>query len=344
MAVPDRTRPFPVPEALAALADRLPPGVRVRVVVGLGLHEPMNDAALAPSRAACPWPVVNHAPDACVNIGEVHGVPLSVHPWLAEADLRLSLGVVELHQYAGFSGGHKAVVVGGGGRDTIGALHARDLVCDPRVVVGKLDGNPFRDAIDALGEHLGPGLSLLRAGGGWVAGPPRSALRLAAAALTPWYPVPERAERVLLRVPSTKAESLYQASRAATYLALSPAPPLRPGALLVLDAACPDGAGRGEGERAFGRVMAEWRGRLEALLVGPPPTGGGVQRAFLLARLLQEHRLVVAGCAEPEALRALGIEATSEPAERVAGPGALVVDRPFDHLPQLVPPGDAPDA
>ena len=73
----------------------------------------------------------------------------------------------------------------------------------------------------------------------------------------------------------------------------------------------------------------------QSLLEGPAPTGGGLQRAFMLARLAHRYHLIVAGCRDPEALRAMGIDATAEPAESVAGPGALEVPEPFTQLPQL---------
>ncbi len=326
-----------MPAALRALAERLP-GAEGPVVVGLGLHRPMTDEELAGLRAASPWPVVNHDPDACEDLGDVGGFPCRVHPAIAAAALVIAVGCVELHQYAGFSGGHKAVAVGCGGRETLARLHARELVCDPEVQVGRLEGNPFRAAVDALGERAGCRLALQSLKGGrWVAGEPRAALAAAAAALAPWEEVAAPAEVALLRVPRSKAVNLYQASRAATYLGLSPAPPLIPGATLVLDAACPEGLGRGSGERAFAALMATAAPPWGSLLTDPVPAGAGLQRAFMLARLASRYRLVVAGCEVPEALLAVGVEATRAPAEEVAGPGALEVPDAFTRLPQLAP-------
>lgn len=324
-----------VPAALAALAARYP-DASGRVIAGLGLHRPMSDSELAPYRAACRWPVLNHDPDACVHLGEADGHPSWVHPALAEAELVIAVGVVELHQYAGFSGGHKAAAVGCGGRATLASLHTRALVCHPDVQVGRLEGNPFRRGVDALGELAGCRLALQALPGGrWVAGRPRAALAAAAEALSPWRSVGQRASAVLLRVPGAKAVNFYQASRAATYLALSPRPPLAEGARLVLDAACPEGAGDGDGERAFAALMRSTTPPWEPLLTGPVPRGAGLQRAYMIARLAARYELIVAGCQQPEALRALGIQATAEAAERVAGPDALEIPAPFERLPQL---------
>ncbi len=336
IAVPDGTRSLPVARALEALCGWLGPDRQVQVVVGLGLHRPMTAGELAPLRSACPWPVHNHDPDTATDLGPVEGFPCQVHPLLAAADHVVTVGLVELHQYAGFSGGHKGVAVGCGGRSTLAALHTRELVCHPDVVVGRLEGNPFRDAVDALGRRIGCTWALQGLPDGrWVAGTPEGALTRAANALEVWEEVRRPADRCLLRVPRSKGVNLYQASRAATYLALSPRPPLLEGARLVLDAPCPEGAGTGSGERAFAELLRSSRPPWQDLLVGEVPRGAGLQRAFMFARLAQRYHLVVAGCERPEVLRALGIDATSQPADEVAGPGALEIRTPFERLPQL---------
>lgn len=306
------------------------------VVVGLGLHRNTTEAEREPLQTASGWPVTDHDPDACADLGEVDGLPCLVHPLIAEAELILAVGIVELHQYAGFSGGHKAVAVGCGGRRTLAALHDRALVLHPDVAVGRLEGNPFRAKVDALGERIGLHFALQALPDGrWVGGPPGQALARAAAAIDPWEEIDQQFSSVILRVPGAKAVNLYQASRAATYLALSPRPPLLPGATLVLDAACPEGAGTGSGERAFAELLAAHSPPWHTLLEGPVPEGAGLQRAFMLARLALRYRLIVAGCVNPSALAAIGVEATALPAERVAGPGALEITRPFERLPQL---------
>lgn len=302
------------------------------VVVGLGLHRILTPEERAPLEAATDWRILDHDPDACADLGEVRGIPCLVHPAFASAEVILSVGRVELHQYAGFSGGHKGVAVGCGGRSTLAALHAREMVCDPEVQVGRLLGNPFRDAVDALGERIGVDFALQYSSAGhWVGGPPTEALRVAADAEDPWELVPELHDEVVLRCPARKATNFYQASRALTYLALSPSPPLRPGALLVLEAACPEGMGLGSGERAFADLMRR-TDDIEELLTGPVPSGAGLQRAYMLARLKQRgYRLLVAGCETADELVACGIEAIPGSPNR---PGALLVEEPFRRLPQ----------
>ena len=299
--------------------------------MGLGLHRPMSGPELAPLAA---WSPLQHDPDDCVPTATVRGIAGSVGRPIARADTVVSVGVAELHQYAGVSGGHKGVAVGCGGRETLAALHHRDRVLDPGVRIGQVDGNPFRAAVDALGEAARCRLALVwvPAAGVWLAGEPGSVVREAVRRIDPWVWEPRTWPGAVLRVPRAKASSLYQASRAATYLALSPAPPLGPGARLVLDAACPEGLGSEAGFVAALRACPPpWTG----LLSGPPPTGAGAQRAVMLALLARTYHLEVAGCDDPRPLRAAGIPATRAPAPR--GPGWLDVPAPFARLPQRPP-------
>ena len=244
----------------------------------------------------------------------------------------MSIGVCELHQYAGLSGGHKGVTIGCGSRQTISTLHHRDQVVRAGVEVGRIDGNPFREAIDLLGRAAGCHLALnwVPALQLWLAGPPEKVVREALARMRPWSPVHSPAPGARLRVPAAKAATLYQASRAATYLALSPNPPLTEGAILALDAHCSEGIGSEEG---FYRLLEGSSPPWDELLSGPPPSGAGAQRAVMLALLARRYRLRVYGCLRAEDLRRCGIWASSEPAP--CEPDWLDIDSPFARLPQL---------
>jgi len=300
------------------------------VVVGLGLHRPMTAAERAPLSAYHP---VESDPDDAIPTEVVDGIPGAVSRSVAAADFSLSVGIAELHQYAGVSGGHKGVAVGCGGRATIAALHHRDRVCAPGVSIGRLSGNPFREAIDKLGVAAGCTHALLYVppAGCWLFGDPAAVVREAAGLLAPWRPVPARAVGALLSVPPAKAVSLYQASRAATYLALSPRPPLVDGATIAIDAACPEGLGA---EAGFVAALSAHPPPWSALLGGPPPVGAGAQRAVMLALLARRYRLRVVNCPQAAALRAVGIDAQEAPLGALP-PGWLRVPDPFHALPQL---------
>jgi hypothetical protein len=302
------------------------------VLIGLGLHRRMKAAELAP---LAHWSPVQHDPDDCVPTADVDGIPGAVSRHVADADVVVSVGIAELHQYAGVSGGHKGVAVGLGGRATLGALHHRDRVLAPGVRIGQVAGNPFRAAVDALGRAARCSLALVYAPAAaiWLAGEPGAVVQEAAARIAPWVPEARDWPGAVLRVPRAKASSLYQASRAATYLGLSPAPPLQPGARLVLDAACPEGLGSEAGFVAALRAHAPpW----SDLLTGPPPTGAGAQRAVMLALLARDFQLELAGVDDPAPFLEAGIPATRAPAP--TGPGWLDVPAPFTRLPQRTAP------
>ena len=295
----------------------------------------MSDKELRPIRESSPFPLFNHCPDSAVEVGSIGGRPVGVHPLMATADVRITVGCVELHQYAGYSGGYKGVVVGCGGRETIAALHHREMVCGSDVVVGRLMGNPFREFIDEAGELIGPTIALQTfSRGGWRAGDPREILAAAEPVVRPWFDVSRRFSRAIIPVSGPKGVNIYQASRAATYLALSPNPPLIDGAAITLVTPCPEGAGTGSGERAFAELMSSQIGTLPSILTGEAPRGGGIQRAYMIARLLERYRLEIRGCESAEELRGLGFDASEE------GPApedddTIVIPHPFRELPQL---------
>jgi len=329
VAIPDITRPLDCRPALQALQAHL--RGTMRVVIGLGLHRPMRPDEL---QSLAPWNPVQHNPDDTTPTTVIDGIPGHVGRPIANADWSISIGIAELHQYAGISGGHKGVAVGCGGRDTIAALHHRDQVTAPGVSVGQLKNNPFRAAIDSLGEAARCRLALVYvpAADQWLSGNPRQVIVEARKLIAPWVPIATNHQTALLHVPDSKAMSLYQASRAATYLALSPAPPIQDGGVLVLQAACPEGLGT---EAGFIKALSEHRPPWTALLTGRPPTGPGAQRAVMLAMLTRRFRLRITGCQSAETLRKIGIDATEAPAN--PRPDWLMVPSPFQKIPQAIP-------
>lgn len=292
----------------------------------------MREEELAPIARFAP---IQHDPDDCVATENVDGIPGAVFRPVADSPYAIAVGVAELHQYAGISGGHKAVAVGCGSRETIASLHHRDRVISAGVTIGRLAGNPFRMAVNRLGEAAGCRLALVYvpAADCWLFGDPSAVLEDAMLRMKPWQTIPAVTPGAVISVPEAKASSLYQASRAATYLALSPHPPVAPGGTLVLRAACPEGLGH---ESGFVAALQQTEPPWTQLLSGPPPEGPGAQRAVMLAKLAERYHLRVEGCLKPKALEAVGIAATASVSEPPAT--WLRVPHPFQCLPQCVPP------
>lgn len=296
----------------------------VTLLCATGLHRPMTAAEREMKlghELAGTLRIIDHnalhsaglAELGAIDIEGVGIVPVVTNRLCLEADLLLATGVVEPHQYAGYSGGAKTVVIGCGGEATIQATHGPAMLDHPGTRLGAVDGNPFQEVMRRAGEMIGldyvinvlldeQGVILASAAGAprdvhdHLIGIGRSAFEV---------PVERPAHIAIVGVSSAKASNLYQASRAATYLALADRTPLLSGAPIILPAAIPEGAGDGTGERRFHEILAG-ASSPEALIEELRKSGfpAGAQRAYILAAVLAKHPVIVAGAEHPEIVRA----------------------------------------
>ena len=328
IVVTDVTRDTPDDVLLDALLARLSvPRERITVVLGLGLHRPMTDAEIREGLGEHADLAVNHDPTATVTVGELPvesfadgdgeagesepaargSIPIEVHPAVASADLVLATGMVEPHQYAGFSGGAKTVVIGAGSESIIRYTHGPDLLSSPDVRLGRIEDNPFRETLDRAGDLAGPDFCINVAGTaegvvGVSAGRPRAVVEeLAAVGLEAVAaPVEGTFDAAITCIPAPKDANLYQASRAATYCCLGPHNPVRAGGRVVVPARIPEGAGEGTGERRFHewlRSATSPEALYEEMRQGYE---AGAQRAFVLARALRRNPIHVTNSDRPE--------------------------------------------
>ena len=162
----DATRAVPTADLLDAVMPELAAaGVGdddVTVVIATGAHRAptgVEVARMLGPRWSAALRVIGHDAHAAdlVEIGRTsRGTPVTICPQVAQADLRIALGVVEPHEFAGFSGGRKAIVPGVAGYETILANHAVDRLADPLTCAGSMTGNPVHeDMIEAL-RLVGP--------------------------------------------------------------------------------------------------------------------------------------------------------------------------------------------
>jgi len=337
IVVTDLTRTAPddvlLDVLLSALRDLGVDRSQVRVVVGLGLHRPMTGDELVEMLGESADLAVNHNPDETVTVGEIEGVPIELFRPVAEADVVLSTGVVEPHQYAGFSGGAKTVVIGAGGEPLIRHTHGPDTLAREGVRLGRVDGNPFRAILDRAGDLAGLAFCLNLANGpdgplGVAAGDPRAVVAdlaaTARAALS--VPIDESYDAVVAGVGAPKDANLYQASRAATYVLLGDQSPVRSGGRVVVPAELPEGPGEGRGEKRFYERLdnADSAEALyESMREGYEP---GAQRAFVLARALLDHDVYVTNSRYPEIVESCLLHAADDVADAVdPGSDVLVV-------------------
>ena len=245
---------------------------------------------------------------------------------LLDSDLIIATGVVEPHQYAGYSGGGKTVVIGCGSEETIGLTHGPQFLDQPGVRLGQIDGNPFqqfvRDAAQAIGLKFVVNVVLDGEGRAIAvqAGDPIAVHDALVATARSVYEVPleQACDVVIAQVDPPKDVNLYQASRAVTYVGLSATPPVRPGGIIIVAARCPEGAGQGRGEQRFFTALSQ-ASDLRQLLAQYRRDGcqAGEQRAYMLAQVLLNYEVVVAGSQCPQIVEACHLIAAASPDEAI---------------------------
>jgi len=157
----DATRPVPTAMMLRPIVDELHrAGVadeQITVVVAIGLHRPMTDAEIGRALGGLPLKVQNHDahdPAGLVEIGTTsRGTPLRVNRTVAEADLRILTGDVELHQFVGYGGGAKSVLPGICDAEGVRLTHAKMEA--PGAGPGRIDDNPVRLDVEEAADLLG---------------------------------------------------------------------------------------------------------------------------------------------------------------------------------------------
>ena len=318
ITIPDASRPCPSPTVLERLLGELNragvPDAAISVLIGCGLHATTNAlerVRLAGSAVAERVEVhdAQGIESATSDLGRTsRGAPVRIARRVATAALAITIGVVEPHLYAGFSGGVKGVAIGCAGQETIAWTHRPAFVSQPGVTLGELGGNPFQETLREIAARtpLGWAVNLVMNECGEAtaaaAGDPEDVqASLARAHRRAWLrPVDAPFEVVVAGVHEPKSDNLYQASRAATYIGLAARPALAEGGLLVLCADLPGGAGEGPGEQNFLEVLRSASSPAELVARGlREPLGPGGQRSFVVARMLERCRLGIVGAADP---------------------------------------------
>jgi len=146
----DLTRPTPSGWMIPLISRELDaagiPDKDVFIVLALGLHRPMTmleiEATLSP-KILQRYRVINHDPEDVVHLGVTSfGTPVEIFRPLVDADVRICLGNIEFHYFAGYSGGAKAILPGCASRKCITANHSR--MVEATAIAGRISDNPVR--------------------------------------------------------------------------------------------------------------------------------------------------------------------------------------------------------
>ena len=249
-------------------------------------------------------------PSNLVDLGKTgNGIPLSVNKTAYEADLLISTGIIEPHQYAGYSGARKTVAIGAAGEETIAHTHGPKMIDHPGTRLGKVKGNPFHEAITEASRRAGLRFILnvvldeekrpVAIYGGEPGATFEKLIMVAQKLYT--VSVPHKYDIVIGGAGFPKDSNLYQASRAPSYIFFAPTPVVKKGGVLITPARCEEGAGEGTGEQRFYEEMRSAQ-TMSALLDKMRQEGyqAGAQRAFVMAKVMKENPVVIVGAEFPD--------------------------------------------
>lgn len=342
--VTDITRKLPEDIILPVLIDELlAGGVRIEditAVVATGTHRPNTHEELVDmfgAETVSRIRFVNHNAfdkSTLKDLGRSkRGIPLVVNREVAEADVRISTGVIETHLFAGYSGGVKSVAVGVAGEATIGATHNFEMLSQTRL--GVIEGNAFREFLTEATQAVGLDfiVNVVQTGKKdlvkVVAGHPVEAFREGVKTARAMYEVEidHDADIVVAGVGYPKNRDLYQATRAGNTSVFGPKPVVRKGGVVIVPASCEDGFGH----PGYVDWMASSNGPED--IIEHARTEGfipGEQKALILAWILRHARMVITDCQIPaEELRRIHLETAPTlqdaiDAELARKPGARV--------------------
>ena len=164
VSVNDKTRPAINHILLPSLLDHLRKlGFRknqVQFYIATGTHPPMSESEY---RLILPPDVIDEYSINCHNcvnkqgakfLGYTsRGTPVWINAGYANADLKIVVGIIEPHQFQGFSGGVKSAAIGLAAEETIN--HNHSMMNDPNARFGVYENNPARQDVEEIGRILG---------------------------------------------------------------------------------------------------------------------------------------------------------------------------------------------
>jgi nickel-dependent lactate racemase len=303
IVVDDITRKAPSETMLLpVLAELNSAGVKdenVTVIFGCGTHravKPEEVVALIGAEACKRVKTVSHdcRGGDLVHVGstKTHGNKVLVNKVFAEADVRVLLGDVGFHYYAGYGGGRKSVLPAVCGEETIKQNHSLLLHANART--GNLEDNPVhRDMTEAARlAKVDFIVNVVENKKGEIvkafAGDLEQAFIEAVKLVDELYrvTVDRRADILVVSAGGTPADlNLYQAYKALDNVLDA----VKRGGVIILVAECPEGHGN--------QVFYDWMSRLVDLKnvereIKRNFVMGG-HKAYYLLKALQNHQIIL---------------------------------------------------
>lgn len=306
IAISDETRPVPNRLIIPLLIDRLKAmGIgpeAIVILIASGLHEPLPPSRfpnLLPPEIIERYRIFAHDAHAkdLVYCGKTsRGTPIYVNPLFHRADLRIAVGLIDPHQFMGYTGGVKCAAVGLAGAETIEANHS--LLFHPQATVGEIQSNPVRQDLEEIGESmdihfainvvLDEGNRILKA----YSGDPRQVVKIGSEFCRKVYEIQVREEFDVVIASCggyPKDINVYQAQKGLAHVT----PLVKDGGDIILLAQCPEG----HGSETFYSTMKKYGNPREIVQSFPKEKFRmGAHKAFLWARSLTKANVYL--CSE----------------------------------------------
>ncbi len=301
IALSDETRPVPNDLILPLLLKKLHSmGISksgIRILIAAGLHSPTPESRFAdvlPVDLIKQYSIVAH--DALHSdlkfLGRTtRGTPVYVNPLFFDAKLKIVVGMIDPHQFVGYTGGVKGAAIGLAGAETIETNHS--MLFHPQALIGEIQDNPVRQDIEEIGKRMGVHFALdvvldeanrvVKA----FSGEPSEVERAGSEFCRKVYETQASKEYDVVIVSAgghPKDINLYQAQKA-----LAAATPLaRKGGEIILFAECSEG----HGDEVFYQTMKKYKSPQEVVeSFQKEKFRMGVHKAFLWTRSLTRAKV-----------------------------------------------------
>jgi lactate racemase len=255
----DITRPVPnkvlLPPIIRTMESAGIPPERITILIATGTHRPnwgdeLN--ALIGANLAANYRVVNHDshdPTMHHDLGvSPNGVPIRLDKTYCDADLKVTVGLIEPHFMAGYSGGRKLIMPGIAAFGTVQRWHCPRFLEHPNATMGIVDGNPVHAESLAIARTVAPDmicdvtLNAQNEITGVFAGELEQAWRTGVdwAARHVRVPCPEPADIVVTSCAGAPLDATFYQTVKGMVGAL---PIVKPGGSIVIASECPEGIG-----------------------------------------------------------------------------------------------------
>ena len=162
IAIDDLTRPACLKSVVDALLKKLQEcGVnkdRIQIIVAVAAHKPLAITEIAKkigNENAKTLKVVNHNAESEVeNVPFKDGRTVPINQLFVQSDVKIVVGTIMPHFYAGYSGGAKIVLPGLAGIEAIQNTH-KSVLMGLSGKLRQIDGNRFRNRIEMIAKAVG---------------------------------------------------------------------------------------------------------------------------------------------------------------------------------------------